>query len=92
MDFDTGKETSFGEYKLGDETYSKLLAQLAQHNFDQVTPELQGNILHYYATAKPPAASDKAQKDWPETEKQLEQLKSHTAQPVIEQVPVPVKN
>jgi hypothetical protein len=51
-DFDTGKPTSAGEYKLTDEAYATLLMKLADHNFAGANTALQQNILAFYA---PPA-------------------------------------
>src|SRR5579864_435819 len=49
MDFDTGQATHEGEYVLTDKAYAHLLDQLAQHNFEQVTPDLRDNILAFYS-------------------------------------------
>src|SRR5690348_14267573 len=43
-DFDTGQPTAAAEYSLTDDTYAKLLGQLAAHNFDRMSPELRDNI------------------------------------------------
>jgi len=48
-DFDTGKSTKPGEYSLADETYAKLVGKLWTRHFDLVTPELQANIVAFYA-------------------------------------------
>ncbi len=53
-DLDSGNPTKEGEYSLTDETYAKLLGQLAKSKFDQTTPELRDNILQFYPDA--PAA------------------------------------
>src|ERR1700687_998978 len=47
-DLDSGKVTHAGEYSLADDTYAKLLHQLADHKFDALTPELRNNILTFY--------------------------------------------
>ncbi len=47
-DLDTGKPTSPGEYKLGDETYVNLLDKLAEKNFSAVDVRLQQNLLAYF--------------------------------------------
>ena len=51
-DFDTGKRTIAGEYKLTDEAYAVLLNKLTDHKFADTTPALQQNILAFY---EPPA-------------------------------------
>jgi hypothetical protein len=48
-DFDTGKPSAFGEYKLADETYADLLKKLEQRKFAAVPPELSDNIKAFYA-------------------------------------------
>jgi hypothetical protein len=48
-DLDTGNPTAPGEYPLTDETYAKLLSQLADHKFDLTSTELRENILHFYS-------------------------------------------
>jgi hypothetical protein len=47
-DLDSGKNTKAQEYSLADETYARLLAQLAENKFDYTTPELRDNILQFY--------------------------------------------
>ena len=51
-DFDTGKRTSAGEYRLTDEAYATLLTRLADHKFAGANTALQQNILAFYS---PPA-------------------------------------
>src|SRR6267378_1723364 len=85
-DCDTGKETSPGEYQLSDKTYAELLDELAEHNFDQVSPELRANILSYFSdpnaltrTNKNKNKKDKKAKiDWAKLEKELDQLKAYS--------------
>jgi hypothetical protein len=43
-DFDTGRPTRAGEYKLADEAYANLLEKLASRNFQGVSPQLRENI------------------------------------------------
>jgi hypothetical protein len=52
-DFDTGKHTTAGEYKLTDEAYATLLNRLTEHKFADMNTALQQNILAFY---QPPAA------------------------------------
>ncbi len=83
-DCDTGKETSPGEYQLSDKTYADLLDELAEHNFDQVSPELRANILSYFSAPawQQSARKDKKNKkdkiDLAKIEKQVEQLKEYS--------------
>ncbi len=48
-DLDSGNPTILAEYILTDETYAKLLSQLAKSKFDHTTPALRNNILQFYA-------------------------------------------
>jgi zinc dependent phospholipase C len=48
-DLDSGNVTKQGEYSLTDDTYVKLLGQLAESKFDHTTPELRDNILQFYS-------------------------------------------
>src|ERR1700674_2013941 len=48
-DFDTGKETNAAEYSLTDDTYAKLLGQLAERKFDLTFTDLRDNILQFYS-------------------------------------------
>jgi Zinc dependent phospholipase C len=60
-DLDSGNPTVLAEYALTDQTYAKLLGQLAKSKFDHTTPELRSNILHFYSdiSASTPTMDDK---------------------------------
>ncbi|MGA8620238.1 MAG: zinc dependent phospholipase C family protein [Candidatus Sulfotelmatobacter sp.] len=75
-DFDTGHETRAGEYGLTDKTYAHLLDQLAQRNFDHITPDLRNNILAFYSDPAAPLATKKKPKDWQKTQEELERLRA----------------
>jgi hypothetical protein len=75
-DFDTGHDTRAGEYGKTDETYARLLDQLADHNFDQITPELRTNILAFYSDPGAPNATKKKPADWQKTQDELEKLRA----------------
>jgi hypothetical protein len=75
-DFDTGHETRAGEYALTDQTYARLLDELAQHNFEQITPELRSNILAFYSDPSAPIATKKNPEAWKKTEDELEKLRA----------------
>lgn len=76
LDCDTGKETRPGEYALSDTTYAKLVDKLADQDFDQVSPELQANILHYFAQADAPISKRKNRESWRRARKKLEPLRA----------------
>ncbi len=94
-DLDSGKTTAEGEYTLADDTYAKLLAQLAEKKFDATTVPLQKNILTFYANA---SASNDTKKDpgkWQKVQANLEALKTFTpgpAQPVAPATAAPSGN
>ena len=75
-DFDTGRDARGGEYRLTDETYARLLDQLAGHNFDQITPELRSNILAFYSDPSAPIATKKKPGAWQKTEGEIEKLRA----------------
>jgi hypothetical protein len=58
-DLDTGNPTKPAEYSLTDETYAKLLTQLAKNKFDLTTPELRDNIIQFYSTSHAPTGTTK---------------------------------
>ena len=76
-DFDTGRPTSPGEYHLADQTYEKLLAALAKHKFENVTPDLRQNILAFFANPQQHNAATKAERgEWQKTLTELDELKN----------------
>jgi hypothetical protein len=75
-DFDTGRTTHAGEYVLTDKAYAHLLDQLAQHNFEHVTPELRDNILAFYGDASAPNATKRKSTEWAKTQDELQRLKA----------------
>jgi hypothetical protein len=82
-DLDSGKPTKAGEYSLADDTYAKLLGQLASKKFDRTTPELRDNILDFYSDLSASIKTKKDQDDWKEVLTHLEQLKSATPVPAV---------
>jgi hypothetical protein len=63
-DFDTGKPTLAGEYELTDEAYAKLLDNLADRKFADISPELQKNALDFYGTTNVPLFARKNPERW----------------------------
>ncbi len=78
-DFDTGRMTHAGEYPLTDKAYAHLLDQLAQHNFENVTPDLQENILAFYSDPNAVIATKQNAAAWQKTQDELQRLKAFTA-------------
>ena len=77
-DFDTGKPTRAGEYKLCDKAYGYLLDKLAAHDFANVGPGLRANILAYYENPEATVATKDDASAWQKTQDQLQKLKEHT--------------
>jgi len=83
VDFDTGKETKAAEYSLTDDTYAKLLGQLAGRKFDMTSPDLRENILAFYADLSLPLETKKDTNHWQSVLTALDQLKLITPAPVV---------
>ncbi len=75
-DFDTGKQTRPGEYRLTDETYAKLLDKLAKARFSAAGDDLKKDILAFYQDPNAPNATRKHRDQWNRTLLELEQLKA----------------
>src|SRR5580704_2295411 len=75
-DFDTGKETKAAEYSLTDDTYAKLLGQLAARKFDLTSSDLRENILTFYSDLSLPLEPKKDTAQWQSVLASLDQLKS----------------
>jgi hypothetical protein len=80
-DFDSGKETKAAEYSLTDETYAKLLDQLAETKFDRTSPQLRDNILDFYSDLSLPLETKKNAARWQNVLSSLDQLKLKLATP-----------
>jgi Zinc dependent phospholipase C len=76
LNFDTGKETKPAQYSLTDDTFAKILGQLAQENFSTVTPEIRAEIMEFYADLDLPMETKKHKDEWKKVLVNLEQLKA----------------
>lgn len=76
MDFDTGKLTSQGEYRLTDETYAKLLDKLTKMKFADLKPGVRDNILVFYQNPSAPNFVKKKHEKWSKVQQELEELKT----------------
>jgi hypothetical protein len=75
-DFDTGKPTKAAEYSLTDQTYAKLLGQLAARKFDLTSSDLRENILDFYSDLSLPLETKKDNVQWQSVLASLDKLKS----------------
>jgi Zinc dependent phospholipase C len=83
-DFDTGRDTRAGEYRLTDKSYEELLRRLAGNHFAQLTPQLQENILEFYSDLNAPIWTKRNKKAWTETLANLERLRTAPATPIAD--------
>jgi hypothetical protein len=67
FDYDTGKPTQIGEYKLADETYGDLVEQLQFSKFNNLTEPLKKNILNYYDHLDTAALAKRYPYNWEQT-------------------------
>jgi hypothetical protein len=74
-DFDTGKLTVAAEYSLTDDSYAKLLDQLAKRKFDLTSAGLRDNIMQFYADLTAPIETKKDNVRWQSVLTSLDQLK-----------------
>jgi hypothetical protein len=79
-DFDTGRPTRAGEYRLADEAYAKLLEKLEEKNFENASPELRHNILAFYSDLSAPIATKRDRGDWRDLLRALDRLKTAPSQ------------
>jgi hypothetical protein len=84
-DCDTGLDTKAGEYSLTDKAYERLLKQLADKKFEHLTPQLQENILEFYADLNAPIYTKRNKKAWTTTLANVEKLR--TASPTGDSSP-----
>ena len=85
-DLDSGNPTRAAEYSLTDQTYAKLLGQLAKSKFDHTTPELRDNILQFYSDVSASIQPKDDKVDSTGVLALLDQLRAATPVPVAEAV------
>jgi hypothetical protein len=73
-DFDTGNPTRPCEYRLADDTYSKLARKLAAKEPSAIDPALLKNVLNFYRDLQLPYATKKSREDWEQTVAALDKL------------------
>jgi hypothetical protein len=73
--FDLGRPTRAGEYRLADEAYADLVTKLAKNEFHNVTPGLRKNILAFFSDLNAPLATKKDSDDWRKIVLALDKLK-----------------
>jgi hypothetical protein len=69
--FDTGGMTGPGKYRMNDEAHAKLLGLLAEGKFAGASPELRGELLHFFSEPDAPYATKTNAKAWAKVQVQL---------------------
>ena len=82
-DLDSGNPTKMAEYSLANDTYDKLLGQLAKNKFDHTTPELRNNILSFYSDLSAPIEAKKDEVRWKSVQTSLDALKAMAPLPSV---------
>src|SRR4051812_11591126 len=75
-DFDTGRITRAGEYRLTDNSYGHLLDDLAKANFVQLSPQLQQKMLFFSRAPAAPLSTKRNQVAWTRIQNELQRLKA----------------
>jgi Zinc dependent phospholipase C len=77
---DIGKPVQAGQYFLADQTYARLLHDLAIHHFRGMTSDLRHNILNFYVNLDAPIITKEHPRKWQRTLRELAALKSTQVQ------------
>ncbi len=77
-DFDTGRPTSPGEYRLADRAYARLLDRLARDHFASVSPSLRRNLLAFYGASQADNTTRECRRMWKRAMKDLAELKKQS--------------
>jgi len=75
-DFDTGKPTEGGEYRLADNAYSELAIRLAKLDPSQVNPKVRANVLNFYSDQERPFETKRHPKQWQQTLQAVQRLRA----------------
>ena len=73
--FDVGRTTQAGEYRLADAAYPELLHKLHGH-YTEMPPELRSDILAFYHDLSLPISTKANENDWARVLQELGQLQS----------------
>ena len=80
--FDVGESTGPGKYRMNDEAHARLLDELAETNFANVTAETKAELLHFYADPDAAYATKRHAKAWARVQAQLLQLQTAPVSPL----------
>jgi hypothetical protein len=74
--FDVGRVTEPGQYRLADRAQVRLLDDLAKQKYQGVTAEIRDEILQYFLDPNASFEARKNQKKWAQVNDELEQLRN----------------
>ncbi len=86
LDFDTGGETTQGEYKLADLTYAQWVEHLASDKNAHITPGILADIDHFYRNPRAKDALEDKPKKWAQLKEALQIVRD---KPVTPRSPAP---
>jgi hypothetical protein len=75
LNFDVGRETVGGKYRLNDDAHAQLLHKLAERNFACVSPNLRQEILSFFSLADAPYDGKNDKKTWDRVQSELAALR-----------------
>jgi hypothetical protein len=73
--FDVGRLTEAGRYRLADAAYLQLLHKLQNH-YAEIPQELRSDILHFYCDLSLPISTKTNDNDWARLLKELDHLRA----------------
>jgi hypothetical protein len=78
-DFDTGKPTAPGEYRMADNAYAKLAQKLADRDPATIPADVRENVLAFFSDLNGPYRTKDDPKQWQATVAAVEKLRSTDA-------------
>jgi Zinc dependent phospholipase C len=75
-DFDTGRPTAPGEYKLADDTYANLAVKLAERDPASIDPAVRKDVLAFFRSLDAPYATKRDASLWSKTVAAVGRLKN----------------
>lgn len=85
--FDVGETTGPGKYGLNDNAHAHLLDRLAAAKFTRASPDLRGELLHFFSDPDAPYATKRDAKEWAKVQAEVVQLKAAAASAIIPDSP-----
>jgi hypothetical protein len=59
--FDTGRMTGPGKYRMNDDAHAKLIGKLAEQNFAGASPGVREELLHFFSDPDAPYATEQGE-------------------------------